>query len=199
MHEAIPASPACCQGSRSTVSPTLHISATPANHGGPGQAAGRGFEHWISCSRGRLMRHWRRRPARLQRFLRNIKPVSPFVSRPSRWQYVRLLPHLAHVAVKGTSGITPPWERRGPACCWRGSAARTSLPQMADTKFNSPTDFGLCPRSNSQQLVRTHRFLPHPTAGHQPAARRSWLCVVCRSCHPIMTRPPMNPPTPTRI
>lgn len=81
---------------------------------GPGQAAGRGFEHWISCSRGRLMRHWRRRPARLQRFLRNIKPVSPFVSRPSRWQYVRLLPHLAHVAVKGTSGITPPWERRGP-------------------------------------------------------------------------------------
>lgn len=142
--------------------------------------------------RSRSMRHWRRRPARLERFLRNIKPVLPFVSRPSRWQYARL-PHPTHVAFKGASGIARPWETRhgrstgllvGGAAPpghrsnnWRTQVEISNGIRIVSTFLSEPTD----------------SFSPRPTAGRQPAARRSWLCVGCRSCHPTMTRPPMSP------
>jgi len=143
LHEAIPVSPACRQESRST-SPQLStyqrrcpITAVWGKPQGRDSILNFVFK---GRPRSRLMRHWRSQPARrarLQRFLQNINPVSPFVSQPSRWQYVRLLPHQTHVAVNGTSGATQPWENRHdpPAGLLVGGAAP---PGHHSSKWRTP-------------------------------------------------------------
>lgn len=154
MHEAIPASPACCQGSRSTVSPTLHISATLANHGGPGQAAGRGFdidfrvqgaaEIQVDATLETTASQTREIPAEYKtrlalRIAAVTMAICAAVSPPNACCIQRSLGYCPAVG-------NPTWTIHR-AACWRGSTARTSLQQLADTKLKSPTAFGLCPRS----------------------------------------------------
>lgn len=79
-------------------------------------------------------------------------------------------------------GAAPPGHRSNK---WRTS----SILQRSSDGLHDPT-------ASSWSEPTDTEYMPHPTAGCQPAARRSWLCVVCRSCHPTMTRPPMSPPTP---
>jgi hypothetical protein len=190
LHEAIPVSPACRQGSRST-SPQLStyqrrcpITVVRGKPQGRDSILNFVFK---GRPRSRLMRHWRRRPARLQRFLRNIKQT-------------RLALRIAAVTMAICTAASPPnaccsqrnlgmiqpWEnRRDPPARLLVSAARTSLQQVADTKFSSPKEVGLV--STIQHIAGQNPPIvaspPRPTAGRQPAARRGWLCVGRRSCH----------------